>query len=152
MLKMDTIMYDALLRLEHASEVDFNQALFPTSMRDIHTYTVPPNGDLVTRLTVRGSEIRKVCVEMMGVVVYMITKFHPTDTIVEIPVRINMMRLGYHRVTIQVIGSDVDVMITFRLLSDDTERRRIATSEPLFTKGMTPRKQSDTIPCTGDNI
>jgi hypothetical protein len=89
---------------------------------------------------------------MMGVVVYMITKFHPTDTIVEIPVRINMMRLGYHRVTIQVIGSDVDVMITFRLLSDDTERRRIATSEPLFTKGMTPRKQSDTIPCTGDNI
>jgi hypothetical protein len=72
----------------------------------------------------------------MGEVVFAITKFHPNSTSVEIPVHINMMRLGYHCATIQVKGSDVDVTITFKLLSDDTERRRIATSEPLFTTEM----------------
>jgi hypothetical protein len=138
MTKMDTIICDALRGLECAPEVDFDNALVPTNTRkDIYTYTVPPNGDLVTRLTVRGSAIRKVCVEMMGAAVYTSTRFHPTDKIAEIPVRINMMRLGYHRTSIQVTGSDVDVTATFTLLSDDTERRRIATSEPLFTTGMT---------------
>ena len=131
---MDIIICDALRRLECATEVYFNQVLVPSStLNDMYIYTVPPNGDLVTRITVRGSAIRKVCVEMMGEVVHTNTRFHPTDTSVEIPVHINMMRLGYHRATIQVEGSDVDVTITFKLLSDDTERRRIATSEPLFT-------------------
>ncbi len=46
---------------------------------------------------------------MMGEAVFAITKFHPASTSVEIPVHINMMRLGYHCATIQVEGSDVDV-------------------------------------------
>jgi len=72
---------------------------------------------VVTRVTVRGSAIRKVCVEIMGEVVFAIIKFHPTPTSVEIPVHINMMRLGYHCARIQVEGLDVDVTITYKLLS-----------------------------------
>ena len=134
---MDAVICDALRRLESAPEVYFDQALVPTTN---NTYTVPPNGDLVTRLTVRGSVIRKICVEMMGEVVYTSTEFDPTDKNAEIPLRINMMRLGYHRATIHVTGSDVGVTITFKLLSDDSERRRIATSEPLFTIRRSPRR------------
>lgn len=130
---MDAVICDALRRLERAPEVDFNQALVPTSTtNDVYMYTVPPNGDLVTLLTVRGSAIREVSVNIMGVV-HTRTRFLPTDTTAEIPVRINLLRLGYHRATIEVTGADVGVTITFKLLYDIAERRRIATSEPFFT-------------------
>ena len=129
MTDMDAVICDALRRLECAPEVEFNQVLVPTStLNGVYMYTVPPNGDLVTLLTVRGSAIREVSVKMLGEVVHT-----STDTPAEIPVFINLLRLGYHRATIKVTGADVGVTITFKLLSDIAERRRIATTEPFFT-------------------
>ena len=95
----------------------------PTSTYTVHTYTVPPDGDLVTLLTVQGSAI-------LDATVY--SNADPA-TLVEMPARINLMRLGCHRAIIQVTGADVRVTATFKMLADDTERRRIATSENLFT-------------------
>jgi hypothetical protein len=130
---MDRVLRDALRRLEQAPEVYFDQALAPSSASGgVYAYTVPPNGDLVTRLTVRGSSIREVRVSMMDVVVHASAASKPNETVAEIPVLINLLRLGYHRATIHVTGADVEVAVTFKLLSDIAERRRIGTSEPLF--------------------
>lgn len=129
----DPVLSEALRRLEREPEVYFYQALAPTSAReDVYTYTVPPNGDLVTRLTVRGSAIREVRVEIMGEVVLTRAASKPNETFEEIPVLINLLRLGYHRATVRVAGADVELAVTFKLLSDIAERRRIGTSEPLF--------------------
>ena len=127
----------ALRRLESAPEAEFDQALVPTSTYAVHTYAVPPDGDLVTLLTVQGSAIRHVCVKIMDATVY--SNADPA-TLVEIPARINLMRLGYHRAIIQVTGADVRVTATFKILSDIEERRRIATSEMLFA--LTPHTKA----------
>lgn len=127
----DAGVCEALRRLKWSPEAYFDQPLVPTSStNDVYTYAVPPNGDLVTRLTVRGSAIREVRVEVMGEDVCVLTR--AAFTVAEIPVSINLMRLGYHRATVRVAGADVGLSVTFKLLSDDAERCRIATSEPLF--------------------
>ena len=127
---------ERLKRLESETEVEFDQALVLTSTYAVHTYAVPPDGDLVTLLTVQGSAIRRVCVKIMDATVY---SSEDPATLVEIPVRINLMRLGYHRAIVQVTGADVRVTATFKLLSDDAERRRIATTEMLFALLPAPR-------------
>jgi hypothetical protein len=136
---MDSIIQNALSRLDCEPEVVFDQTILPTRIIDTHidtpiyTYEVPPHGDIVTWLSVQGLEIRHVCVKIMGSIVYADDVLH-TDTIMNIPVMINLLRLGYHRARIQVTGTDVNVMVTFKLFSDDMERRRIATCDALYIK------------------
>ena len=127
---MNACVREALRRLEHEPEVEFDQPLVPTgTANDTHTFTVPPDGDVVTLLTVQGSAIRNVRVEIMGATVY---EGAGGDPPVRVPVRINLMRLGYHRATVHVTGADVRATATFKLFADDAERRRIATTEEPF--------------------
>lgn len=88
--EMDDVVRDALRRLESAPEVYFDLVVVPTGATGgVYTFAVPPNGDLATRLTVRGSAIREARVEIMGddVCVWTSAAFQPNVAVAEIPVK-----------------------------------------------------------------
>ena len=128
---------DALRLLEIHPEVEFERELVPAGPASdgVWVYAVPPEGDVVTRVSARGASIREARVEIMGEVVHAAPG---RDARVEMPVRINLMRLGYHRATIRVFGSEVVASVTFRLHSDIEARRKIATAEPVFALSSGP--------------
>ena len=56
----------------------------------------------------RGSAIREVRLEIMGQTALTRSAIKPNETVVEIPVRINLTRLGYHRATVRITGADAE--------------------------------------------
>ena len=123
-------MEDAFKRLESEPRVAFDLVLEPkTTVESVHTYSFPRSGDLVTGLDVRGRCVTDARLDIMGQTVYSAAGAGA------VPLRINLLKLGYHTAEVHVTGEDVTVTATYELIASLEERRRIATSSALYSIG-----------------
>jgi hypothetical protein len=122
--------------------VVFELALEPSPGPDVqctmHRYPIPRLADALTGLEVlardpkRGAHaIQSVRVRIMGDTVYEVNGTDDGESL-RVPLHLNLLKLGYHSAEVEVVGEDVEVIGSFKMIKDIEERRRMATSGPLF--------------------
>lgn len=93
---------------------------------------IPPAGDVVDGITVKGTNVAKIDFRLAG---YPFKTYEIFDTNQNggeqyIPITINVMRLGHHRAEIQMVAGIADITIHYKIYTDSNDRIDLCKKKP----------------------